>query len=535
MEKKNLYFAKIVIFFLLLGWAGFLTAQKINLASADLGRHIENGRWVVENHFNLREKNSPVHENFYSYTNPDFPAPNHHWGTGVIFFEIFKRAGFSGLSIFYVALVLAAFVVFFLVAKRESNFTTAALVSIFLLPLIAERQEVRPEVFSCLFAAIFFWTLWKWHRRELASRWLYILPVLMVLWVNLHVYFFLGLFLVGVYWLAGIGKLVFSKLSDEEFSDGAKNAKNLTLVGLLSVLAALANPFGWRGLAYPLGIFKNYGYAIVENKSVSFVENYGVVNPNFALAKAVLIALTVSFVLLFVANRKKFLFTAHHFLLAAFFGALGWLAIRNFTLLGLFALPLLAANIENIFTPNRAGNSLAKENGLAVAYICLATMALLFNWQFVFAHAAGRGLGVGQKELAAAEFLEKEKIAGPVFNNYDIGGYLIFAKGAKEKVFVDNRPEAYPAAFFEETYEAMQSDEKIWEEKSRAYGFNSVVFWRNDITPWGANFLKNIISKDKNWAKVFEDENVNIFLKRGGENENIIEKYEIVDNNPGPQ
>jgi len=531
----NKHLVKTAVFILLLAWLGFLMAQKIDLAAADLGRHLENGKWIVENHFNLFEKNSPVHENFYSYTNPDFPVPNHHWGSGVIFFGIFKLTGFSGLSVFYILLTLLAFSIFFHLAKRESNFTVAVLVSFFLLPLIAERQEVRPEIFSCLFAAIFFWVLWRWHKRELASKWLYILPALTVLWVNLHVYFFLGLFLIGTYWFEEARRLVFSRLSDEDFSDGAKKMKSLTAVGLLSVFAALANPFGWRGLVYPLEIFKNYGYTIVENKSVNFVENYGIVNPNFLLTKAVLIALAISYILLFVADRKKFLQLAHYLLLAVFFGAIGWLAIRNFTLLGFFALPVLASNVEGIFTPNRADNSPAKESGIAVVYISMAILAFFFNYQFASAHSASRGIGIGPGTFAAAEFLKNEKIAGPVFNNYDIGGFLIFAYDAREKVFVDNRPEAYPASFFEETYKPMQSDEKIWREKGESYGFNSVVFWRNDITPWGTNFLKNIISKDKNWAKVFEDSRVEIFLKRNGENSNIIEKYEIIDNNSGAQ
>jgi len=531
MNNKEKKILKWVVFSLLLAWFGFLMAEKIDLVAVDLGRHIENGKWVAENHFNLLEKNSPVHENFYSYTNPDFPVPNHHWGSGVIFFGIYKMSGFSGLSVFYILLVFFTFSIFFYLAKRESNFTVAVLLSIFLLPLIAERWEIRPEIFSCFFAAVFLWLLWKRQKRELAASRLSVLPILMALWVNLHVYFFLGLFLIGVFWIAEAGQIIFSKLADIEFLEKAKNVKNLTVVGIFSALAALANPFGWKGLIYPFGIFRNYGYTIVENKSVGFVESYGIANPNFFLIKTVLIVLTMSFLLSSLSNHKKISF--EYVFLAVFFGVIGWIAIRNFTLLGFFALPILAANFENIFTPSQRDNSPAKESGIAVAYIFLVIVAVFASWQFVSAHSANRGLGIAPNELTAAEFLRNEKISGPVFNNYDIGSYLIFAGG--EKVFVDNRPEAYPAAFFEETYKPMQSDEKIWKEKSEAYGFNAVIFYRNDITPWGTNFLKNIIPKDENWAKVFENQSVDIFLKRDGKNSDIIEKYEIVDNNPGVQ
>ena len=61
--------------------------------------------------------------------------------------------------------------------------------------------NLRLRAFSCLIVA----------------GWLFALPVLMILWVNLHVYFFLGLFLIGAFWFSDAAGLVFSKLTDEEF------------------------------------------------------------------------------------------------------------------------------------------------------------------------------------------------------------------------------------------------------------------------------------------------------------------------------
>jgi len=521
MSEKSKKLIKLGVFILLLAWLGFLMANKIDLTTSDLGRHLQNGKWVIENHFNLLEKNSPVHENFYSYTNPDFQVPNHHWGSGVLFYLIYRFSGFSGLSLGYILLSLAAFAIFFQIAKRESNFTIAAIVSLLLLPLIAERREIRPEVFSYFFAAVYLWALWKSQKGELAASRLFILPILMIFWVNLHVYFFLGLFSIGVFWLVETGQLIFSKLSDEEFSEKIAKAKNLFFVLLLSTGASLISPFGLKGLLYPLEIFKNYGYTIVENKSVWFVENYGIVNPNFLLIKVVLILAILSFILLFAVDRKKI--SMRYFILAVFFGAMGWLAIRNFTLLGFFALPILASNLENIFTPSRSDNSPAKENGLAVVYITIAIFAVFASYQFVLMHADHRGIGILPGNEGAAEFLKSEKIAGPIFNNYDIGGYLIWSLPASEKVFVDNRPEAYPNSFFSEIYKPMQENPAIFEKIDQEYNFNTIVFSRNDITPWGMNFLK-VIKEDPDWAPVFEDDFSLIYLKKDEANKEVINR-----------
>lgn len=521
---NKIKFIKVIVFVLLLAWFGFLMAEKIDLTTADLGRHLQNGKWVVENHFNLSSFNSPVHENFYSYTNQDFPVVNHHWGAGVIFFEIYKFAGFGGLSLFYILLALATFSIFFLIAKGESNFTVAAILSLFLLPLMAERREIRPEIFSCFLAALYLWALWAWRRKKLAVSRLYILPVFMIFWVNLHVYFFLGLFLIGTYWLVETAGLIFAKLSDEEFLEKARGVKNLTAVLILSILAAFLNPFGWKGLIYPLQIFRNYGYTIVENKSVWFVENYGIVNSNFMLIKAVLILMLLSFFLIFIINKKKI--SVPYLIFAVFFGTIGWLAIRNFTLLGFFALPILALNFENIFTPGQKDNPPAKENGLAVMYIIILIVAIFANYQFVSPHSGNRGVGLLPENEGVAEFIQKENIKGPIFNNYDIGGYLIWNLPAGEKVFVDNRPEAYPDSFFSEVYKPMQENPDIFKKIDQQYNFNMVVFSAGDITPWGMNFLK-VIKEDPDWTKVFEDNYAVVYLKKNETNKDLISKYKI--------
>jgi len=93
------------------------------------------------------------------------------------------------------------------------------------------------------------------------------------------------------------------------------------------------------------------------------------------------------------------------------------------------------------------------------------------------------GFGLKKDVNLSAEFFKKEKIQAPIFNNYDIGGYLIYHLFPEEKVFVDNRPEAYPASFFEKIYVSMQNDEKIWRKKDEIYNFNVIFFFYRDYTP----------------------------------------------------
>src|SRR3989338_660358 len=98
---KNFIIMRLKIFALIfvIVWCGIFLSEKINLPTADIGRHIANGEVLAEAPF--AEKQALLNTNFFSYTMPDKEFTNHHWASGVIFYFIEKIFGFTGLSIFY--------------------------------------------------------------------------------------------------------------------------------------------------------------------------------------------------------------------------------------------------------------------------------------------------------------------------------------------------------------------------------------------------------------------------------------------------
>jgi len=96
---------------LLLFYGGFL-AHRISLHTADLGRHLKNGE-VFFRTFDT------ISTNYYSYTWPDHPAINHHWGSGVLFHAVWIATGFIGLHLFFITLSLATFLLMFLFVRRR--------------------------------------------------------------------------------------------------------------------------------------------------------------------------------------------------------------------------------------------------------------------------------------------------------------------------------------------------------------------------------------------------------------------------------
>ena len=490
---------------------GFLFAHKINLVTADLGRHLKNGELFFQTW-------QPIKTNFYSYTAPDFPVINHHWASGALFFLIWKFAGFGGLQLFFILLNLAAFLICFGIARRHVGVGLAALLSLPVIPLLAERTEIRPEALSYLFAALFFWILLSVRGGTRSPKLLLALPLIVVLWVNSHIFFFLGIAIIGAFWVEAIIAQPQRRL-----------LKPFSLALAATSLATLVNPFGITGATAPFTIFQNYGYRIAENQSVWFMSRLSA-RPSIYIFEFAFLILAVSVLLFLIKKWRTARSESAYLFLAAGFSAMAWLQIRNFLLFGLFMLPITAVCIKKTF-PNAIKKLVALYQQTlqqAVLILLLLVGLLLVSsnlTRFVpYWRVFGFGLEAGNDH--AARFLKDKNIEGPFFNNYDIGGYLIFYLFPKERVFVDNRPEAYSAEFFNNIYVPAQEKNEVWEKLAAQYQFNTIVFAYRDATPWGQKFLIERVN-DPAWAPVFADDYVIVFLKRTGKNSALIKAHEL--------
>lgn len=491
---------------------GLFLYTPINVVNADIGRHIMNGQVILEQAANWKDV---LYTNFYAYTHPDFPVINHHWGSGIIFALAQQFGGWSGLHVLFIALSIFSLLFFVDVSRKLTNVWLTLVMSLLMLPFIVQRLEVRPEAFSYLFIGYYVWLLYRVLSNELDRRWLWVLPAVQTLWANTHVYFVFGLFVIGIF---GVPSLL------------RKDWPLFLLllkVGLASALTSLITPFGLEGLLYPFVIFGNYGYEIVENQSVLFLENWGMEKPSFWLLR-----IWSAVVLLGIAEavwRKRWQNDTQIplFILGLTVTCLAWFALRNFTLFGLVLIPVGSV------IAYRAWHSIQKDIPedweVAVPLGC-ATLALLVvgsqhvgGVQTAWARAQ---LGILPGNDDAIAFIKEHAVPQPIFNNYDNGGYLIHGLHPEYKVFVDNRPEAYPTAFFTEVYIPMQEDEVIWHQQLAKHDFQSIIFYYRDLTPWAQTFLKNRI-EDAAWSAVYADQQNVILVRNVPEHQELINAYYI--------
>jgi len=547
-------FMKKIVFVGLLGLIVLIFLQKTDLTSSDLGRHLNNGRVLFDNH-------DILFKNAYSYTEPDFPFINHHWLYGVIVYSVYKLSGFSGLTIFNIFLVLITFsLVFFISVQKiddsrrnffkENKIDAFYLVSFLALPvilLLSQRTEIRPEIFSVLFIVLTYFLLDLEDNNK--KKWLsWLLIPLFLFWVNIHIYFFIGLALIGF----KVAAILIKTLS-EKGKDYIQFFKFLAIF-LGSTLISLVNPNTWHGLVYPLNIFRNYGYEIAENKSIFFLEHL-TINHNFQIFKFVLILVLISWLIYFIfsyynnktgkiafLNSIKIRF--FDILVSLFIIALSLFSSRNIALFGLISLIIISSNISPFLIYIEQTNKVISDlwrryifsSFSKINFITSSILFLLIISSFIYVLIDGRqnnylirgsfGLGLENNNEASAEFYLENNLKGPIFNNYDIGSALIFWLHDLEKVFVDNRPEAYSASFFNEIYKPMQSEADKWEKYLKSYNFKTIYFTHTDGTPWAGQFLSRILN-DKKWSLVYFDQTTIIFINSEKYDKAVVEALSL--------
>ncbi|MEI6835342.1 MAG: tetratricopeptide repeat protein [Candidatus Falkowbacteria bacterium] len=519
MDKLSKLF-KIIILVGLTFLVALIFFQKIDFTGIDLGRHLENGRVVWQNP-------QVLFQNFYSYTGPNTSFVNHHWLSGVILYLVYLLDGFKGLIIFNCLLAVSVFLLAFNLAYKKAGFYLSATVSLPIIYLLSERVEIRPEIFSYLFILLVWFLIDKTAKDQKWRRLFWLIP-LFTFWVNLHIYFFIGLTLVGLKMAAEfLRKFIYSAGNfQERFGAAWLKAKPWTTFLGWSILSCLVNPNTWRGLLYPFNIFENYGYEIAENKSVFYLGHL-MISPNFLLFKIILLVLIVSWLIYIFVSRKIRFFDLF---LSFLFSGLALFASRNLALFALAALVLIPANLSCLKFSWKFFNR--TKNYFVIAFISLVVGSSVYliidsrSYHNFIKNPLGFTLSGGGD--ASANFFKTNNLSGPIFNNYDIGSALIFWLFPQEKVFVDNRPEAYSNKFFKETYIPMQNETGKWEAVSNDYKFKTIYFSHTDGTPWAQQFLGRILNDD-NWSLVYFDQSTVILLNKKLTDKTLLKKLSLTE------
>ena len=312
----------------------------------------------------------------------------------------------------------------------------------------------------------------------------------MLLWVNLHAGFALGLALIGLY--------IVRAVLDADWN----YIRPLVIVLVFSTAMVPLNPNGFRMFSYP--------YETLTSQSMAaFIQEWA--SPDFHKITYLPLAflLLSTFAAMALSPTRARLGETFLVLITAL-GALR--SVRHIPIFSLFAAPVLAKHLWAI-AKERGWDKLltgaeTRPTGIKLLInivLLLAPLALGVSRVWHFA-SHQRNYVTLRNPVAAVEFLKSQRLPGPIYNRYGWGGYLIYQLYPEYRVYIDGRADVYGDSFFTE---AMRTYDGVgdWASSLDRYGIKTVL-----ISPDAplASLLRN---DQRQWIVVYEDSDAIIFSR----------------------
>lgn len=175
----------------------------------------------------------------------------HEWLADVIFFLIFDHLGSVGIFVFALGSAVLIYICLWNIAKRyiPNNILFSGLFFSLFAVLSSLFFYGRPHVFSYFLLLLELALLYDFYENPNSKK-VYFIPVIAVLWSNLHggssnlTYILCLLFLA-----CSIFKVSFGRIENKQMS--RRNLVKLGTITIATILAILVNPIGLRVLSYP--------------------------------------------------------------------------------------------------------------------------------------------------------------------------------------------------------------------------------------------------------------------------------------------
>jgi tetratricopeptide (TPR) repeat protein len=487
----------------------------------DIGWQLAAGRWVAQHH-------SVASVDVFSYT-----AQGEPWiypvGAGLFFYAAYLIGGYPLIS-WVGALACVAAVALLL---RRGTVVNAA-ISVFAVPLIAQRTTPRADMFTVVLFAAFLSLLWENYRTGCAPLWL--LPLLMVAWVNLHLGFVAGLGLVAAYAVVEALETVSGSLRRSAALQRLRRA-----AGWLgcTVLATLANPWGWgiyNALLRQERVNAQHEVWIMEWTKVPL--NWFAIRTTLSVRQTqgtIYVLLAVAIVAAALAVFRVRLGAAL-LLLGAIYPAMRYVRMGAVfacvvVVVGGYVLSPEIGRIASWIKPPKVRLTMqAAVVALLVALAGVRSFDLATNrYYFGSTEEATFGSGIGWWfPQRAAEFVARESLPAEIFTTYDNGGYLIWKLGPDVSDYIDGRAPLFGMRLLQQHDKLMKAkpDSGLWEEEARRYNINTVIFPLGRYDGIQLVRLQDWCGSSA-WRPVYLDEVSAVFVRRTPGTEELIGRFPV--------
>jgi hypothetical protein len=438
----------IYVFLISFACVYYLSNAPLLLGHYDLGWHLAAGDLI-------RDRGNIPFQDPWSFTLGDKQWYNLSWLWDVIVSVLLQYTGFGGLTFFVVA--CGAVIVGYLTSVCLSSGASAIAVCISVLSaclLYPAFETAPPNIYlaaapntsTMLFCVIFYAECLKRTR----CVWL---PVMMVLWANLHGGFLLGFLIIGIF--CGVALLRRDWV----------NLKIYSFAGVGCFIAIFINPLGWHiydGLAATLGHF-------VQANITEWWSYFRNVTVPGSIPGMIYILIFMAFEL---RDRGSRPIPLEARLLSWLFLFLGFYQFRYMSFFFIFSTVPLALHIDRLL-PEQRNNFKVQRSLLAAGIIGLCALPLTF---MQIEPVLGLPQMLSEQD---ALYLRTHFSHARLLNHWNVGGILIFRTRGAVPVFVDGRAAtAYPDALLRDYFKLVQLEinESAWDAVLEKYQIDTVLW-----------------------------------------------------------
>jgi len=423
----------------------FISTEKVY--DNDTWWHLKTGEYILEQQY------VPTSDIFSFYgieNNLNWTA--HEWLSDVILFGFYDFLGFKGLILFPILLLsLTLYVLFhfqrWIKPEQYITFYIWLFMSGFILSLFS---STRPHMFSFLLFSITMYCIHHFIKEKI--NYIFILPVISLLWVNLHGGSSSLLFVV-MFFLICSDLIPFRLQRIENNRLSIIQRKKLYLSFVLSLCTSLINPYGYHILLYP---FTN----MLDKTMLAYIVEWQ--SPNLHTPEGIIVFGIIAFAIAIILVSEKKISIFQIFILFSFL----FLSFRSIRQISYFVIALMP--IIPLYGPYF---KFKFEKTKSYLIICL-TFVVLFIVHYMFiASNPVNDKGYPKESLP---YIEEEQ-PHRLLNDYNWGGYLIWHEYDKNiHPFIDGRADIF-SKYTMHDYSIMIQLNKGWEQVFEKYDFDAAV------------------------------------------------------------
>ena len=425
----------------------------------------------------------------YSFTVHGQPWLAYEWPGEVVLAAAQRIAGIQGLEILLIALGSAVMLAIYAFATiRAKNSKAGFAATAILLSLAAASFSLRPQMFGYLFLVLTLIVLNLFREGSRNALWW--LPLLMVLWVNTHGSWIIGMGVILVYWLSGLFEFQIGGIEARRWS--ADERKRISFAFLLCLCTLPITPYGTRIAMSPIE------FAASLPLNIAYILEWQPMQFNLFGGKIFLLLL---FGFIVVQAAMKLTWRLEEFGLYLFGTMMAFLHMRFLLLFVPFAAPIFAV----VLTRWMKGYERRKDRLLLNA-VLMAGVAIAVAHYFP-SHDALEKIVAQRWPVGAVEFLAQHEVPGPMYNAYFYGGYLVWSRGPKHKVFIDGRGDLYERGGVLADYLHISRLQPGALGVLRDYGIQSCLIERDEP-------LGTVLSASPDWKRIYQDGVAAIYVRQ---------------------